>query len=100
MSGLNLSPLAPPESDKHIKKELLTYSDYTRQLTKPSAIVHGLIVPDKEIMRCPRCGIVQGGIEHGDTQECRGCSLRMQVYGNALYIWEREVMLLEAKGGD
>jgi ribosomal protein S27AE len=76
------------ETSDNPDKELVTYSDYSLRLMKESKLVANKEVFDKEIMRCPRCGETRLGIEHGHTESCSKCSLKMQVFGNALYIWQ------------
>jgi ribosomal protein S27AE len=50
-------------------------------------------VPNTEVTytigtRCPRCETVLPPMEHGDSQKCSKCALKMELFGNALTIWE------------
>ena len=43
---------------------------------------------------CPRCGNSSRGfiLEHGDACLCKKCGLKLQSYGNSLYIWDERLM--------
>jgi transcription initiation factor IIE alpha subunit len=39
-------------------------------------------------LMCPRCKTRLSLLDHGKSQKCSKCSLRMELYGNGLTVWE------------
>lgn len=71
-----------------MEKECLRYSAYERSKTVESKYIPGKMIVVDDGMVCPRCDLKQSEISHSEIRMCTGCSLQMQVFGNALYIWE------------
>ena len=69
-------------------KEVLMYSNYWRPNVKASKLIPGLAVGDDSegTMVCPRCETRRDGIAHGATATCESCGLKMEVWGNGLFL--------------
>jgi Zn finger protein HypA/HybF involved in hydrogenase expression len=81
------------------EKEILTASNYIVWEERVSRFDREAIISVKVGLRCPRCKEMLPVLEHGDKQMCPNCSLRMQLLGNALYVWEAEyrIWFLDSK---
>jgi ribosomal protein S27AE len=63
------------------RRERVLWSDY---------IVRGSKMEfDNCFIRCPRCGAPNTSLNHGESTVCPGCGLKMELWGNALYIGDR-----------
>lgn len=69
-------------------KETLSYSNYTVSSSRPSRYDKGREVTTIDAMVCPRCRTRRPPLEHGGKATCKGCNLRMQLFGNGLTVWD------------
>jgi hypothetical protein len=70
-------------------KEILDYRDYHQETRRESRFVPGLLITEEGlgVVYCPRCKSGRKGLQHGEEIQCV-CGLKMQLFGNALHIWE------------
>ncbi len=72
------------------ERETVMASKYEVAVTKPSKYIKGTNIEYIRGMRCPRCNTVNRRLNHGEAYTCKQCNLHMQLFGNALRIWEGE----------
>ena len=65
--------------------ESFMFSDFCRKTTKPSNLIEGLRVTDKDLFICPSCHSERARPEHGEKWGCE-CGLFFIVHGNILKI--------------
>ena len=70
--------------------EMVMYSSYHTHKTTRSKLIKDLAVEltGPGTLTCPRCSEKLPGLRHSEAATCPECNLRMQVYGNALFLWE------------
>lgn len=69
-------------------KECVRYDDYYVIDFKESRFIPGLIIEQINKFRCPRCNTLHKELHHGRSKTCDICGLKLELWGNALYIWE------------
>jgi hypothetical protein len=80
-----MSKIAYPE-----KCEMTQYSKYHTDDMRRSKYIKNstVMLTGPGTMTCPRCNMKATGLKHGEHKSCEKCKLQMQLFGNALYIWE------------
>ena len=68
--------------------ETVSYVSYETKEKTPSKYIKNLTFKKPTGLSCPSCGYTLESMGHGDTQDCKGCNLSMQLFGNALHIWK------------
>ena len=68
-------------------KECLTYSNFAVYEKRESIHAPGNFYTKEVGFYCPRCRELKGALSHGMEIKCK-CGLHMQLFGNALFIWE------------